>query len=92
MYSGGSMVRMVLRSAARVIAWEDLQMQVWDLRDQVRGDARLDDAVRDWGRLASMLGYDAMTVGTRDGRRPPSEVVILNRTALSVSPNVRTVS
>jgi hypothetical protein len=90
-HTGGSMIRMVLRKDARVIAWEDLVTQLWGARDRVRDDARLEEAVRDIGRLASMLGYDALTVGTRGGREEPAEVVILNRTAVSVSPNVRTV-
>jgi hypothetical protein len=90
LYSGGGLLRMVLRKDARVIAYEDLVSQMWQARDQVMGDPRLEEAVRDWGRLASMLGYDAMTVGVRRGG-PPDEVVILNRTAVSVSSNVRTV-
>lgn len=90
--SHGTLVRMTLDSEARVIRWDDL-MAKWDQRYQeVKARAGQGEQgkrelalLKDPGRFAAILGYDAVDPGSR----APGEFLILNRTALHVSSRVQ---
>ncbi|GAA3027268.1 hypothetical protein [Streptosporangium longisporum] len=82
----GSMMRMALRSDARVIDYDKLPEAAQESENAVT-DRRIADAMTDPGRLASMLGYDAIRVS----HIKPHQYVILNRTAVSVSTDVKDV-
>lgn len=87
---GGVLLRMALPKDARIIDAPELfnlsQQAKNDLQGNPGVDPRVRDAMSDPGRLASMLGYDAIRVPTT-----PTEYIILNRTAVSVSTRVRDV-
>ncbi|GAA3027272.1 hypothetical protein [Streptosporangium longisporum] len=83
----GAVMRSVLRRDAKVIDYDDLLSRAAAQGDD-DVDPRVRDAMSDPGRLAAMFGYDAITVGGQKGAKP-REVVVVNRTALSISPQLR---
>jgi hypothetical protein len=72
---GGATLRMALKKEARVIDYKELR----DLREATTFEHKaLGLALSDYGRFASVLGYDAIRLGWTN------DYVILNRTALRI--------
>jgi hypothetical protein len=72
-----SIQRMVLRPEARIIDLDELEKT----RATIPWPTRL---TKDYGRLAAMLGYDAISVRGRSDADPPTyadQYILLNRTA-----------
>jgi hypothetical protein len=90
--SHGTLARMTLDKGARVITWDDLrakwQAAVTKLGVPDAGDARAKREaalLRDPGRYAAVLGYDAIDVSKA------GEMVVLNRTKLHISTRLESV-